>query len=444
MKKITFPRDFLWGGATSSHQVEGGNVNNDWWAFEQIPGKIVDGSISGDACDHYNRFHEDFRLLKRLNHNAHRLSLEWSRIEPSKGYYSNAALAHYEEVFKTLKKLGIEPMVTLHHFTTPLWMAREGGWANRDIIKRFEDYTRVVADAFGGYVRLWLPINEPMVYAFLTYFEGVFAPGVKNPMKGFRVASNMLRAHAGAYRIIKRMNPDAQVGFNKHMRVFDPLREGKRLDSWVAGLQDKNFNMDIMDALNTGETSGRIRVAPEDKNLLRKSMDFIGLNYYSRDHVRFSLLSPMKMFGKTIVPEGVETTHPGATGEDKPEGEIYSHGLYRLIGKLSKYDVPVYITENGLAAEDDQKRVKYMADHIVEVGRAIKDGMDVRGYLFWSTLDNFEWNEGYTMRFGMIQVDFDTQKRRVKPSGRMFAEIARQNAIDDATLKKYGVTMASE
>ncbi len=443
MKKITFPRDFHWGGATSSHQVEGGNVNNDWWAFEQIPGNIVDGSISGDACDHYNRFPEDFRLLKKLNHNAHRLSLEWSRIEPSRGYYSNAALSHYEEVLKTLAKLGIEPMVTLHHFSTPLWMAQEGGWANRDIIKRFEDYTRAVAEALGGYVKLWLPINEPMVYAFLSYFEGVFAPGLKNPLKGFRVASNMLRAHAGAYRIIKRINPEALVGFNKHMRVFDPLREGKRLDRWVAGAQDKNFNTDILDALHTGEKSGGIKVAPEDKNLVRKSMDFVGLNYYSRDHVKFSPLSPMKMFGKTVMPEGAETTHPGATGGDKPEGEIYSHGIYRLIGKLSKYGVPVYITENGIAADNDQKRVQYMAEHIVEVGRAIRDGMDVRGYLFWSTLDNFEWNEGYTMRFGMINVDFDTQKRRVKPSGKMFAEIAQMNAIDDATLKKYGVTIES-
>ena len=280
-----------------------------------------------------------------------------------------------------------------------------------------------------------------MVYAFLSYFEGVFAPGIKNPLKGFRVASNMLRAHAGAYRIIKRMNSEAQIGFNKHMRVFDPLREEKRLDRWVARAQDKNFNTDILDALYTGETSGRIRVAPEDKNLVRKSMDFIGLNYYSRDHVRFSPLSPMKMFGRTVVPEGVETTHPGATGKDKPEGEIYAHGIYRLIKKLSQYGVPVYITENGIAAEDDQRRVRYMAEHIVEVGRAIRDGMDVRGYLFWSTLDNFEWNEGYTMRFGMIHVNFDTQKRRVKPSGRMFAEIAQLNTTDTAILRKYGVTI---
>jgi len=438
MKKISFPKGFLWGGATASHQVEGGNVNNDWWAFEQKPGNIVDGSISGDACDHYHRFPEDFKLLKKLNHNAHRFSLEWSRIEPAMGYYSKAALSHYEEVLKNLRQLKIEPMVTLHHFTTPLWIT--GGWANPEIIRMFEDYTRVVVEALGSYVKFWIPVNEPMVYAFLSFFDGLYAPGVRNPFKGFRVASNMLRAHSGAYHIIKRRYPDAQVGFNKHMRVFDPLREENRFDRWVAAVQHKNFNMDILDALNTGKSSGRIKVAPEDKQLVERSFDFHSLNYYSRDHVTFSLLSPTTMFGKTVMVEGAESTHPNAYGEDKPQGEIYPHGIYLLIEKLAQYDVPIYITENGIAADDDRKRVKFMSDHLIEVGRAIQDGMDVRGYLFWSTLDNFEWNEGYTMRFGMIHVNFETQNRTVKPSGKLFADIAKKNAIDASILKKYGIS----
>jgi beta-glucosidase len=441
MKKIAFPKGFLWGGATASHQVEGGNTNNDWFLFEQRPGTIVDGSVSGDACDHYNRFKEDFALLKELHHNAHRFSIEWSRVEPARDYFSDVALSHYKEVVKTLRRLKIEPMVTLHHFTTPIWMAKKGGWANPAVIERFEKFAATVARAFGKDVTLYIPINEPMVYAFLSYFEGNFAPGIKNPIKGFQVASNMLLAHARAYRTIKKINPAARVGFNKHMRVFDPFREDNRWDKKVAATQDKSFNMDILDALFTGETSGGIKVKRKNNAHVRKSFDFMALNYYARDHVKFSLTSPMHMFGKAIVPEGAETTHPGATGEDKPEGEVYPHGIYRLVKTLSRFKVPIYITENGIATDDDRVRTSYMARHIVEIGRAIADGIDVKGYLFWSTMDNFEWNEGYSMRFGMVDVDYKTQKRKVRPSGKLFSEIAQKNRVDAPLLKKYGVRL---
>ena len=159
-KEIRFPKSFLWGGATSSHQVEGGCVNNDWFLFEQFPGKILDGSVSGDACDHYNRYKDDFKLLKSLNHNAHRFSIEWSRVEPAKDYFSKVELDHYKDVVKSIKENGMEPMVTLHHFSTPVWLGREGSWANPDVIKRFEKYTQVVAEAIGKDVKFWFPINE--------------------------------------------------------------------------------------------------------------------------------------------------------------------------------------------------------------------------------------------------------------------------------------------
>ena len=440
MKKITFPDGFLWGGATASHQVEGGNINNDWWAFELVEGNIIDGNISGDACDHYHRFKEDFLLLKELNHNAHRLSIEWSRVEPAKGYYSNAALNHYREVISTLKELDIEPMVTLHHFTTPLWMAKEGGWGNPEIIRRFADYSSVVVKALGNDVKLWIPINEPVVYSVLSYMDGEYAPGEKGFFKGFKVINNMLKAHSASYHAIKEITPDVQVGFNKHMRVFDPLREENSWDVRVARAQDKNFNTDILDALNSGESSGQIKVAKRDKEMVRGSFDFMSLNYYARDHIKFSPFSPGRLFGEAVLLEGAETSHQGATG-DRPEGEIYPHGIYRLLKRLSEYGKPLYVAENGIATEDDKRRVKYMAGHIAEVGKAIEDGMDIKGYLHWSTLDNFEWAEGYNMRFGMIHVDFDTQEREVKPSGKMFSEIAKKNCIDASILKKYGVVL---
>ncbi len=440
MEKIVFPKGFLWGGATAAHQVEGGNVNNDWFIFEQKPGKILNGVVSGDSCDHYNRFPEDFKLLKKLNHNAHRFSIEWSRVEPAKDYFSTVEIDHYKEVIKTLKKLKIEPMVTLHHFTTPVWMANLGGWENPDVVNRFEKFTRVIAEALGKDVKLWIPINEPVVYAILSFMDGEYAPGKKGFLRGFKVIGNMLKAHALSYRAIKEINPKAQVGFNKHMRVFDPLREDNSWDIRVAGAQDKNFNMDVLNALNTGKSTGQIKVAKKDKDLIKGAFDFMSLNYYARDRIKFAPFSPGRLFGKAVVPEGAETSHEGATGE-RPEGEVYPHGIYRLLKTLSQYKKPLYVVENGIGTNNDKARLKYVARHIAEVGNAIKDGMDVRGYLHWSTLDNFEWAEGYDMRFGMIHVDFETQKRTVKETAKFFSDLAKKNCIDKALLKKYEVTL---
>jgi beta-glucosidase len=421
MDTITFPKGFLWGGATSSHQVEGGNFNNDWWNFEQVPGNIIDGRISGDACDHYNRFPEDFALLAKLNHNAHRLSIEWSRVEPSQGYFSEAALTHYRDVLAELKRLKMEPIVTLHHFSTPLWMARQGGWANPACVDRFVDFTRVIVKALGKDIKLWMTINEPMVYAFLSYMSGEYAPGVKNPIKGFRVARHMLLAHARAYHVIKELHPKAKVGFAKHMRIFESYRPGNSWDARVANSQHKSFNMDFIDALFNGETSGSMKIRPAERDWVKGACDFIGLNYYARDSVRFSLFSPTTLFGKTVPPTpDMKTSH-------LDEGEYYPHGIYRLLAILSKYRVPLYVTENGVATRYEENE--------------IADGMDVRGYLFWSSMDNFEWGNGYSMRFGMIDVDFDTQKRTVRPSGKLFSDIARNNSLTPALLKRYGVTI---
>ena len=434
MKPIAFPAGFYWGGATSSHQVEGRNTNNDWFVFEQLHGKIADGTVSGDACDHYSRFREDFALLKGLNHNAHRFSVEWSRVEPAPGYFSRAALDHYRDMAAALRENGMEPFVTLHHFGTPLWLAKKGGWSTPEAVERFVIYAGVVVSALGNDVTFWMPINEPMIYSYMGYILGTHAPGRRSLLKGFRVASHMLLAHALTYRKIKEHNSDAQVGFNRHLRVFDPHRSENRRDISAARRQAKNFNWDMLDALHDGGSHGLITVSRKDRDTVAGAYDFLGLNYYSRDQVMFSLSTPFQLFGATIVPPGAETSHQG-------EGEYYPHGICRLLHELERYEKPLFVTENGVATEDDAYRVKYMGQHIAEVGRAIQDGSDVRGYLFWSTLDNFEWAEGYTMRFGMIHVDFDTQERTVKPSGKMFAEIAKNNRIDHPLVKAYGATL---
>jgi beta-glucosidase len=279
-----------------------------------------------------------------------------------------------------------------------------------------------------------------MVYTVLSFMDGEYAPAEKGFFKAFKVLYHMIKAHALTHDAIKEVIPSAQVGFNRHMRVFDPLRENNPRDAWVAKNQEKSFNLDSLEALYTGESTGFIKIPRKERELIRGKYDFMSLNYYARDSIKFDLFSPGRLFGKTVFPEGAEASHEGATG-DRPEGEVYPHGIYRLLKTLSKYGKPLYVTENGIGTNDDKKRISYVVRHIAEVGKAIKDGMDVKGYYHWSTLDNFEWAEGYTMRFGMIHVDYKTLKRTVKESANVFSEIAKKNCIDAALLKKCGVTL---
>jgi beta-glucosidase len=424
-KTIEFPDNFLWGAATASHQVEGGNRNNDWWEWEHRGGKIADGTTSERACEQYTRYEEDFDLAKSMNHNAHRFSLEWSRIEPEKGIFSFKELEHYRTVLEALRERGIEPFVTLHHFTNPLWLSREGGWENPKVVEYFARYTKVVARELGGQVKFWNTINEPLVYAFENYIDAKGPPGASSMRSAAMVIGNMLRAHALAYHILHEDSPGEQceVGIAKHMRVFDPLRSWHPLDKALARLSDFIFNWWFMDAMDTGRLAWPIGIG-EQIQLLAKTQDFIGLNYYSRDMVRFSPLKPQMLFIENIV-------HPD--GEVNDLGwEIYPEGIFKLLMRLKKYDKPIYITENGIPALDDTKRVKFLRDHLFQIHKAISDGVDVRGYLHWSLLDNFEWAEGLTPRFGLISMDYETQQRTILASAEAYAKTAAANKLDPA------------
>ena len=225
MSEFVFPSGFLWGAATSSHQVEGHNTNNDWWAWEQA-GRVKE--FSGVACDQYRRFESDFDLAQQLGHNAHRFSVEWSRIEPREGEFDEAALAHYRAVVLALRQRGLEPVITLHHFTTPLWLAQKGGWTNPIVVERFSRFARRVVEALGNQVRYWLTINEPMVYMVMHYLDGVGPPGEQNLSMAWRVLEHLTRAHIGAYRAIHEVarahNRAAQVGVAQHLQPFLPCR----------------------------------------------------------------------------------------------------------------------------------------------------------------------------------------------------------------------------
>jgi len=413
----TFPRDFLWGSATAAHQVEGNNRNSDWWDWEQA-GRCKNAQRSGDACDQYHRFRDDFALLKELHQNAHRLSIEWARIEPRPAEFDRAELDHYRAVLTALRDLGIEPVVTLHHFTIPRWLAQRGGWANPDVVRLFTRYVTKVVEELGDLVRYWVTINEPNFFAAAAYLQSQFPPGQSNPVTLMRVVANLVRAHGHAYHAIHLLYPEARVGVAHHWRLFDPYHP-KRLDRWVAGLRHELFNRAFPRMLVDGVLRfpfGFGQIVPE----ARDSQDFLGINYYTREFDRFSIERPFDLFAREVV----TTATRDACG-----AEIYPEGFERTLREAAQFGKPILVTENGVADQADELRPAFLVSHLLALHHAMQAGVPVIGYLHWTSLDNFEWNEGYNLRFGLIAVDFATLERRIKPSGHLYAEICRTGSI---------------
>jgi beta-glucosidase len=419
----SFGDGFLWGAATAAHQVEGNNDRNDWWDWEQLPGKINNGDRSGLACDHYRRFSEDFRVLQSMGHNAHRLSLEWSRIEPEPGKYDDAVLEHYREVLGTLRDLGMTPLVTLHHFTNPRWLAARGGWENDDVVASFRQYTRICLERLGDLVPVWVTINEPNVYAYQCYTAGLWLPEKKSFSAAARVLRNMVRAHAAAFEEIKRSphSAGAKVGVAQHLRVFQPWHAWSPLDHLAASFPHLAFNHWFLRACTDGHAGfplGLRQRIPEAAG----TMDYVGVNYYSRDMVMFHPGAAGSMLSKTI-------PAPGMPRSDF-DMEIYPQGFHTVLDDVWRtYHRPIYVTEQGVADATDRFRPRALVGHLAELGRAQRDGIDIRGYLHWSSMDNFEWSEGYSMRFGLLEVDFATQERRPRPSAALYSAIIARNGL---------------
>jgi beta-glucosidase len=403
-----FPEGFLWGTASAAHQVEGDNRNNDWWEFEQQPGRIAGGDTSEIACDHYNRYRQDFSLLREMNQNAHRLSIEWSRIEPSEGEFDSRQIRHYRDVLGELREQGIQPMVTLHHFSSPLWFSRKGGWTAAGSPRAFLPFVHRVVDDLGDLVTIWCTINEPNIYAANGWITGEFPPAHQGDIAAvYRVLANMRRAHELAYLSIKRRWPDAPVGLSHHKFLFMPATRNP-LDRFAA---------------NTAQLAmDRWPVAPGRLNkVVEATSDFIGIAHYWGQGVAFDALRPKDQFIKRFNVPGVPVTDMGWCTDPS--------WMRLVLNELKGLGKPVYITENGLASNDDEWRQRYLGEILSNVHLAIQDGVDVRGYFHWTNMDNFEWARGYQMHFGLIGVDRRTMERTIKPSGRLYARIAKANAL---------------
>jgi beta-glucosidase len=384
-----FPQGFLWGTATAAHQVEGGNWNNDWWAWEHQPGSPC-VEPSGDACDHWHRWPEDLRMLAGLGFGGYRFSLEWSRIEPEEGEWSLVALDHYRRMCAGCLEAGMEPVVTFHHFTTPRWVAARGGWADPATADRFTRFCERAARHLGDLVARACTINEPNIVAANGYLTGRFPPGEHDPEARHRVNEVFADAHAKAVAAIKAGPGGAPVGITLAMSDWQAVPGGEAQ----------------RDALRAADEDLFLEAARGD--------DYLGVQTYTR---------------RRVGPDGVLDPEPGVPLTTMGY-ERWPQALGATIRRAAEVAaVPILVTENGIATDDDAERVEFVRHALGGVLDCLADGVDVRGYFYWSALDNFEWAYGYEPRFGLVAVDRQTQARTPKPSAAFLGEVARRNAL---------------
>lgn len=420
----SFPPDFLWGVATSAHQVEGSSANNQWKAWEKN-GRIKSRDRLGLACDWWRNAEGDFDAAQALGINTLRLSLEWSRIEPSEGKWDAAALQRYREMLKALHQRGMRPFVTLHHFTNPLWFEAKGGFASPQAPALFERFTRRVLAALGDMCCDWTTFNEPNVYVALGYFLGEFPPGKKGRvLEAARVTSNICLAHAAAYQTIHSLQANANVGWAQHVVVFKPRKPESALDQWLCRFVDRRFNDVFVESLRDGRAPFPLNVKGESLPEVKGTFDYIGINYYSRLRVGINWRSLKTLFCEISVPPHKPQ---GDCGVEIPYGEAYPEGLRRAVERFLPMRKPIYILENGVPDRTDRIRPWLIQSIVQQMQELLAEGVDLRGYFHWTLTDNFEWNEGWHLRFGLIELDPKTQSRTLRPSAALYKQIIEQH-----------------
>ncbi len=408
MQKLKFPKGFLWGAASSAYQTEGNNTNSDWWPWEhsvrrenflRAQGKNPEGYYSGIACDFYNRYDEDFGLAQHLSHNAIRFGIEWSRIQPKEGVFDEAVLDHYEKMLQSAKFHGLTVFLTLHHYTSPIWFSQKNGFEKKENIDYFLNFGKRVVERFSQYVDFWITFNEPELYVGQRYILALHPPQVRSPLRALRVVNNIIKCHNQLSEYI-RVHHRKPVSMALNQTDWEP---SGFLGGMVTGLMEYFVN----------------------EYILRRTVeycDYIGVNYYFHHHI--GLLGFRRH------------THTGHLLTDRGWG-IHPEGIEQVLLKLKKYNKPIYVVENGVADSKDVFREKFIKDHLFYIHKAIEHGADVRGYLYWSLTDNFEWEEGFWPRFGLIEIDReDLLRRKVRFSALKYAEICKTNSLEHEIPKK--------
>lgn len=457
-KFIAFPKDFVWGCAASAYQVEGawnedGKGPSVWDTFVHSPEHILNNETGDMAVDHYHRYIKDVALMKKLGLDAYRFSVSWSRIQPTGiGAVNQAGLDFYDRLVDELLKNKIEPYICLFHWDLPQALQDQGGWPNRDTALAFAEYAGVVTGRLSDRVKVWMTHNEPWVAAMAGYFSGELAPGVKDAQAAFKALHHLLLSHGLAAEAIRaHAKQPVKVGITLNLNPVHPASESKR-DRDAAARMDTILNRATLDPLLKGTTPmqefaigkllARSLVKPGDLEKIRR-LDLLGINYYTRTVVKYDRKFPV-IAGSQIQPEG---------NEYSGMWEIYPEGVYELLMRIKQdYLTPaatgmamdhkapeIMITENGIPVPDgldfdgrvrDERRIRYLRDHLAQVQRAMQAGVPVKGYFHWSLMDNFEWAHGFGQRFGLVYVNFKTQERTIKDSGHWFSEVIKQNGFE--------------
>jgi beta-glucosidase len=451
MKTARFPKEFLWGTATASYQVEGawnedGKGESIWDRFTHEEGRIMGGDTGDVACDQYHRYGEDVALMKSLNHNAHRFSIAWSRVLPAgKSAVNQKGLDYYNRLVDELLAAGIEPMPTLYHWDLPQALQDDGGWANRDIIEHFARYAEVMVNALGDRVKKWMVFNEPAVFTHLAYFSATHAPGIRDPRLAMLTSHIVNVTQGQAMRAMRATGKCDAVGSAYSMSAIYPASdsaEDKAAAERLHGFSNDWFLRPVMRGeypqcyIDQERIIERMDIRAGDMESMKEDLDFIGINLYFRDVVANA--SGDRNLGVVRLPLEEPKTAFGSP--------IWPASIYQMIMRVHRdYAKPMYITENGCSYPDgpgadgrvhDDKRTDYLRGYIGQVLRAREEGADLRGYLLWSLLDNFEWAFGYSQRFGIIHTDFDTLRRTVKDSGYWYRDMIASGELEyDETLE---------
>jgi len=429
---------FLWGAATSSHQIEGNNTKNDWWKWEN-EGNIEGGVKSGLATNHWNRFKEDIRLASELGLNSYRFSIEWSRIEPEEGRFDPNAFEWYSNLIAECENHNLLPMLTLHHFTSPQWFAEAGGFTNPDSPSKFLKFANQIAQRLGARIPIWCTFNEPMVLVVGTYLGKFMPPGQFSPSKASLACHNLLKAHTLVYELLHReiqarsgpwKEMPLEVGIAHNMLDFLPDRTWHPIEQILASIFHRFYNRSWLDAV-TGKKQhfGIMGLVPYSKQvqeaLGRNTVDYIGLNYYTKAYVQWKPRDA-EQDQPSELPIGLAFARRKELASDVGWA-IHPEGLKKMLVFSSGYQLPIYITENGIADRHDRIRPFYIRSHLYQVAQAISHGIDVRGYYYWSLLDNFEWIKGFWPRFGLYNVNYETFERCETKSAKLYKEIIKDH-----------------
>ena len=423
MNNKCFPDNFLWGASTSAHQVEGDNFHNNWWKWEQ-KGLIP---ASGKACDHYSLYRKDFSIAKALGHNAHRFGIEWSRVQKYPCSWDEEEWQHYRDVTNELIKLDITPVVTLNHFTIPAWIEDRGGWTNDETIQHFTDFTVKALKELGNKVEYWITFNEPHMLAFIGHFYGTWPPYRKDPAEAFLILKNLLKCHVKVY---KKMHFTAdntpglllpKIGIAKAVTAFQP-------DSLSVKDISSSENRDFAHnhSFVSSCVKGKICIPGLGSETLEagNTLDFIGLNYYYRQFIKKARPFPLDPLGESY------NNSKRISGKITDMGwEVFPPGIYSLVRSFSQYDIPLLITENGIATTRDSERKDFIEQHLKYLLKAVNENLPLLGYLHWSLLDNYEWAEGYSKKFGLVDVDPLSRKRSVRRSAKYYSSVINNKRI---------------